>query len=60
MIAPHGCFGGCGVFFIWDISQDVGNVNCGYGWNTLQVQLYILSLIENNLIMFLSCTQDKS
>lgn len=21
MVAPHGCFGGCGVFFIWDIAS---------------------------------------
>lgn len=30
MIAPHGCFGGCGVLFILDISQAVGGINCGF------------------------------
>ena len=30
MAAPHGCFGGCGVLFIWYVSQDVGSINCGF------------------------------
>jgi len=30
MAAPHGCFGGCGVFLILYVSQDVGSINCGF------------------------------